>query len=65
MANCIRLDHDCAEMCLLATAFMSRGSHFAADLCRLCAEVCDACADECERQEQKGESSGVDCRIHD
>ena len=30
MAECIRLDRDCAEACWLAAAFMSRGSRFAA-----------------------------------
>jgi hypothetical protein len=47
MAACIRLDRDCAEICWGAAAFMSRGSQFAADLCRVCAEVCDACGAEC------------------
>ncbi len=49
MAECIRLDKDCAETCWLAAGFMSRGSHFIADICRVCAEVCDACAAECAR----------------
>ena len=34
MAECIRLDRDCAQMCWTAAALVSRGSHFAADLCR-------------------------------
>jgi len=51
MAECIRLDPDCAEICWMSAGFMSRGSQFAADLCRLCAEVCDACGAECEKHE--------------
>jgi hypothetical protein len=51
MAECIRLDHDCAATCFMAASFMSRGSQFAADLCRLCAEVCSACGDECRKHE--------------
>lgn len=49
MAECIRLDRDCAEICWGASAFMSRGSPFAADLCRVGAEICDACGAECEK----------------
>lgn len=49
MAECIRLDRDCAEICWTASGWMSRGSQFAADLCRVCAEVCDACGAECRK----------------
>lgn len=49
MADCIRLDMDCAEICRTTTAFMSRGSTLAAQVCQMCAEVCSACADECAR----------------
>jgi hypothetical protein len=49
MAECIRLDRDCAEICWTAAAYMRRGSDFLNDLCRVCAEVCDACAAECAR----------------
>jgi hypothetical protein len=51
MAECIRLDRDCADVCWSAAAFMSRGSRFIQDLCRLCAEVCDACGIECRRHD--------------
>jgi hypothetical protein len=49
MADCVRLDRDCADVCWLMAAFLSRGSHFAVEACRLCADVYDACADECAR----------------
>jgi hypothetical protein len=52
MAECIRLDRDCAHICWAAAAFMSRGSRFAADICRVCADICEACGDECGRHEQ-------------
>jgi hypothetical protein len=42
MARCIALDIDCAEICRLAAAYMSRGSDLAG-------AVCDMCADECRR----------------
>lgn len=51
MAECIRLDRDCATICFLAAGFMSRDSRFALELCRLCAEVCDACGAECRRHD--------------
>jgi len=51
MAECIRLDRDCAEICWAAAGYMSRGSHFLNDVCRVCADVCDACAAECEKHE--------------
>lgn len=49
MARCIALDMDCAQICRLASAYMSRGSEFSKALCRLCAEVCQACGDECAK----------------
>ena len=51
MAECIRLDRDCAEICWTASAYMSRGSQFASDICRICAEICDLCGAECEKHE--------------
>lgn len=47
MAKCIRLDKDCAAVCWLAAAFLSRRSEFDTEVCRLCASVCDTCATEC------------------
>lgn len=52
MAECIRLDSDCAEACWGAASFMSRGSQFAHDICRICAEICEACGSECDRHSQ-------------
>jgi hypothetical protein len=49
MAECIRLDRDCADICRLADAFMSRGTGFSGPLCSLCATICEACATECEK----------------
>lgn len=51
LANCIRLDHDCAAACRIAVTFMSRGSQFIDDICRVCAEICDACATECAKHD--------------
>ena len=49
MTDCIRLDLDCAELCRLLSALMSRGSRFSKEMCRVCAVACEACARECER----------------
>jgi Domain of Unknown Function (DUF326) len=49
LAQCIRLDRDCAAMCSLAINAMASDSQFAAQICKLCAEVCTACATECEK----------------
>ncbi len=51
MAECIRLDRDCADMCRLAAALMSRDSAFAVPFCQLCATIFDACAAECEKHD--------------
>jgi tryptophanase len=49
MAECIRLDLDCAAICRLAAGYMARGSTRARDICRLCADVCEACGAECAK----------------
>jgi hypothetical protein len=51
MAECIRLDLDCASICRLAAGSMARGSDFAHALCALCADVCEACGAECARHQ--------------
>jgi hypothetical protein len=51
MAECVRLDRDCAAICWTAAGFLSRGSRFMDDICRQCAIICEACADECARHE--------------
>src|SRR5262245_51440963 len=53
LAECIRLDRDCPATCWMAAAFMSRGSRFQDELCRLCADACDACSVECEKHEHE------------
>jgi hypothetical protein len=49
MTRCIELDVDCAQVCRLATAYMARGSEFAAEFCELCAQICEACGKECAK----------------
>ncbi|MBB1193776.1 MAG: four-helix bundle copper-binding protein [Flavobacterium sp.] len=49
LARCIKLDHDCAAICLFAMQAMASGSEFTEKICKLCAEICTACAEECEK----------------
>jgi len=49
LAECIRLDRDCATLCWATATLLSRDYHFLEDLCRVCADICYACAAECER----------------
>ena len=51
MAECIRTDRDCADLCALAIKFVSRDSAHASALVELCAEVCNACAEECGKHD--------------
>jgi hypothetical protein len=51
MAECIRLDNDCAEICWTAAGSMSRGSRFAHDICRVCAAIYDTCGAECAKHQ--------------
>lgn len=49
MAECIRLDRDCADVCLLAAVYMCRDSRYVKQICGFCAEVCEACGAECAK----------------
>jgi hypothetical protein len=49
LTHCIRLDHDCADISILAIKAMASGSEFIKQICLLCAEICNACAAECEK----------------
>lgn len=49
LTTCIRLNQDCATICLDAAQLMSRGSQYAQAICKLCADICDACGAECAK----------------
>lgn len=49
MAQCIRLDMDCAQACTTTAAFVARNSDHAKHLLKECAEICGKCAAECEK----------------
>lgn len=48
MAECIRLDRECADLCGVVLDFAQRESDRLPEILELCANACDACADECE-----------------
>ena len=52
LSRCIQLDRDCANICAMASGFMSRDSEYVKQICILCADICDACAEECEKHRQ-------------
>ena len=49
MAQCIRLDLECAAICRTAADLMTMGSQHANAICQICADICQACAQECEK----------------
>ena len=53
MARCIVLDMDCAAICALAVAAMSRDSEHASAICKLCASICQSCGDECAKHQME------------
>jgi hypothetical protein len=63
LADCIRLNLDCAEVCRVTATLMTRPSHRDAPALRAqleaCIEICRACADECARHADHHEH----CRV--
>lgn len=51
MAQCIRLDRECADICALAVKAMQTNSPFAGQICGLCADICQACGEECRKHD--------------
>src|SRR5699024_6557977 len=49
MADCIRLDRECADICAFTAQAITRNSPFTKQILELCAEVCERCAEECEK----------------
>ncbi|MEH7884879.1 four-helix bundle copper-binding protein [Bacillus sp. JJ1609] len=53
MAECIRLDRECAEICGLAVTAMQTNSHFVKQICGLCSEICETCGNECKQHDHE------------
>ncbi|MCZ4245896.1 four-helix bundle copper-binding protein [Pedobacter punctiformis] len=47
MVKCIKLDRDCADLCVQAARLLQRDSVIAHQYLLLCEEVCRLCAEEC------------------
>ncbi|MES2386926.1 MAG: four-helix bundle copper-binding protein [Bacteroidota bacterium] len=47
LAECIRVDRDCADICTLSATLLARESSLATQLLLLCEEACRLCADNC------------------
>ncbi|RWZ60570.1 four-helix bundle copper-binding protein [Halobacillus fulvus] len=51
MADCIRLDRECADMCGFLEQALVRNTPFASELAEVCAKICQACGDECGKHD--------------
>lgn len=58
MSRTIKLDHDCAAVCILAMQLMASNSELMSQICKLCLEVCNICAEACEEYDYM-----VQCKI--
>lgn len=53
MTSCIKLDRDCADICLQAARLLQRNSVIAYQYLLLCEEICRLCAEECGKHDHK------------
>lgn len=51
MRECIRLDRECADMCLMVLSYAGREGVLQHDLISLCEKICQACGNECAQHE--------------
>jgi hypothetical protein len=51
MADCIRMDRECADICAFAAKSMQSNSPFVKQICGLCANICEACGNECKKHD--------------
>jgi Domain of Unknown Function (DUF326) len=58
LVKCIRLNLDCADICLTTSRVVSRQTEYDANVTRrilqACAQACKSCGDECEHHAQEG-----------
>lgn len=53
MADCIRLDIACAEVCNTTAKLVGMDSSYAKEMVKLCKEICENCADECSSHDHQ------------
>lgn len=64
MGRCIKLDHDCADICTQAARLLQRDSVIAHQYLLICEEICRLCADECgKHQHDHCQQCAEACRI--
>ncbi len=51
MADCIRIDRDCADICILTAQFVARNSAHAVHVMKECIEICRKCEQECRKHD--------------
>lgn len=51
MAQCIMIDRDCADICMLTAQFVARNSPHAKHVMKECIEICRRCAEECRKHD--------------
>ncbi|WP_017730681.1 four-helix bundle copper-binding protein [Nafulsella turpanensis] len=51
MVKCIRLDRDCAKICMLTHSFVASNSPHAKHVAKECLEICRLCGEECSKME--------------
>lgn len=51
MADCIRTDRECADMCAFLEQAVTRNSPFVKELAGVCATICEACGKECQKHD--------------
>lgn len=51
MADCIRLDRDCADACTMAARFLARKSKYRRQALELCIQACKDCEKECRKHD--------------
>ena len=63
LVKCIRLNEDCADICMATGRVANRQTEYDANVTRAvleaCATVCRACGDECERHAEMHEHCGI------
>ncbi|MFK3958943.1 four-helix bundle copper-binding protein [Guptibacillus hwajinpoensis] len=53
MAECIRMDRECSDICGYLEQALVRGTPFVAELATACATICEACGNECKKHDHK------------
>ncbi|MFG6114664.1 four-helix bundle copper-binding protein [Halobacillus sp. MO56] len=51
MAECIRLDRECADICALFEQALTRDTPYVQEFAQLCAKACRDCGDECAKHD--------------